>query len=35
MSAIEIWKQRMETPAGYAIKGTQPGRLALISWQPE
>jgi SAM-dependent methyltransferase len=24
----------MEMPAGYVIKGTQPGRLALISWQP-
>jgi Methyltransferase domain len=25
----------LETPAGYVIKGTQPGRLALLSWQPE
>jgi 2-polyprenyl-3-methyl-5-hydroxy-6-metoxy-1,4-benzoquinol methylase len=25
----------METPAGYAIKGEKPGRLAFISWQPE
>ena len=23
------------TPAGYAIKGEKPGRLAFISWQPE
>ncbi len=23
-----------ETPEGYVIKGTAPGRLALISWQP-
>jgi hypothetical protein len=25
----------IETPAGYAIKGEKPGRLAFISWQPE
>jgi hypothetical protein len=24
----------IETPAGYAIKDTPPGRLALISWRP-
>jgi hypothetical protein len=25
----------VETPAGYTIKGTTPGRLAFISWRPE
>ena len=25
----------IETPDGYAIQGAQPGRLALISWEPE
>jgi hypothetical protein len=25
----------IETPNGYVIKGTPPGRLAFISWRPE